>query len=61
VIALFSAPAVGAILNAATAPALIIVGSLMISAAGEIEWAGGEYREVFITRLVYLAGQLGLT
>ncbi|MBS1858724.1 MAG: NCS2 family permease [Acidobacteria bacterium] len=36
--ALFVAPAVGAIPNAATAPALIIVGSLMVSVVSEIEW-----------------------
>ena len=36
--ALFLAPLVGAIPNAATAPALIIVGSLMMSAVAEIEW-----------------------
>ena len=38
VIALFVAPVVGAIPAAATAPALIIVGSLMVSVVGEIEW-----------------------
>jgi AGZA family xanthine/uracil permease-like MFS transporter len=37
-IALFVAPVVGAIPAAATAPALIIVGSMMIAHAGEIEW-----------------------
>ena len=42
VLALFIAPVVGAIPNAATAPALIIVGSLMISAVSEIEWADPE-------------------
>lgn len=36
--ALFVAPAVGAIPNAATAPALIIVGSLMVSVVSEIAW-----------------------
>jgi len=36
--ALFVAPVVGAIPNAATAPALIIVGSLMVSVVTEIEW-----------------------
>jgi len=36
--ALFVAPAVGAIPSAATAPALIIVGSLMLGAASEIAW-----------------------
>jgi AGZA family xanthine/uracil permease-like MFS transporter len=38
VAALFVAPVVGAIPAAATAPALIIVGSLMISVVAEIEW-----------------------
>src|SRR6202166_4782481 len=38
VAALFVAPLVGAIPAAATAPALIIVGSLMISVVAEIEW-----------------------
>ncbi|MGB9457866.1 MAG: NCS2 family permease [Bryobacteraceae bacterium] len=38
VIALFVAPAVGAIPAAATAPALIIVGSLMMSSVAEIAW-----------------------
>jgi len=37
-IALFIAPLVGAIPEAATAPALILVGSFMISHAAEIEW-----------------------
>jgi AGZA family xanthine/uracil permease-like MFS transporter len=37
-IALFVAPAAGAIPNAATAPALIIVGSMMMGAVSEIEW-----------------------
>jgi AGZA family xanthine/uracil permease-like MFS transporter len=36
---LFVAPLVGAIPAAATAPALIIVGSFMASAVGEIDWA----------------------
>src|SRR5215469_14015602 len=36
--ALFLAPAVGAIPNAATAPALIIVGSLMMAVLTEIDW-----------------------
>jgi len=36
--ALFIAPIVGAIPAAATAPALIIVGSLMMAAVGEIDW-----------------------
>ena len=38
VIALFVAPVVGAIPTAATAPALIIVGSLMASVLAEINW-----------------------
>jgi adenine/guanine/hypoxanthine permease len=38
VAALFVAPVVGAIPAAATAPALIIVGSLMISVVAEIKW-----------------------
>jgi AGZA family xanthine/uracil permease-like MFS transporter len=38
-VALFIAPLVGAIPSAATAPALIIVGSFMASAVGEIDWA----------------------
>ncbi|HYL39498.1 MAG TPA: NCS2 family permease [Bryobacteraceae bacterium] len=37
--ALFVAPVVGAIPGAATAPALIVVGSLMIAHAAEIPWA----------------------
>jgi AGZA family xanthine/uracil permease-like MFS transporter len=36
--ALFVAPVVGAVPTAATAPALIIVGSLMMSHVGEIRW-----------------------
>ena len=38
VAALFVAPVIGAIPTAATAPVLILVGSLMISHAGEINW-----------------------
>jgi AGZA family xanthine/uracil permease-like MFS transporter len=38
-VALFVAPVVGAIPGAATAPALIIVGSLMIAHAAEIPWS----------------------
>ena len=38
-LALFVAPLVATIPIAATAPALILVGSLMISAVTEIEWA----------------------
>ena len=37
-IALFAAPAAGAIPSAATAPALIVVGSLMMGVLGEVEW-----------------------
>ncbi len=40
--ALFVAPAVGAIPSAATAPALIVVGSLMIGVVAEIEWTNPE-------------------
>lgn len=39
VVALFAAPLVGALPQAATAPALIVVGSLMMSHVGEIHWA----------------------
>ena len=42
VCALFVAPVVGAIPAAATAPALIIVGSLMMTAVAEIEWRDPE-------------------
>jgi len=42
VLALFIAPVVGAIPSAATAPALIVVGSLMISSVGEIAWGDPE-------------------
>jgi AGZA family xanthine/uracil permease-like MFS transporter len=42
IVALFVAPVVGVIPNAATAPALIIVGSLMVSAVGEIAWSDPE-------------------
>lgn len=38
VVALFAAPLVGAVPQAATAPALIVVGSLMMSHVGEIDW-----------------------
>jgi len=41
-VALFVAPAVGAIPTAATAPALIIVGSLMMSSVAEIAWSDPE-------------------
>jgi AGZA family xanthine/uracil permease-like MFS transporter len=39
IVALFIAPLVGAIPAAATAPALIVVGSFMASAVGEIDWS----------------------
>src|SRR5271169_5912994 len=42
VAALFVAPAVGAIPAAATGPALIIVGSLMVGVVSEIEWQDPE-------------------
>jgi adenine/guanine/hypoxanthine permease len=42
VVALFLAPVVGAIPAAATAPALIIVGSLMVAAVSEIGWQDPE-------------------
>ena len=42
VAALFVAPAVGAIPPAATGPALIIVGSLMVATVAEIEWQNPE-------------------
>ena len=38
VVALFVAPVVGAVPAAATAPALIVVGSLMMAQIGEIAW-----------------------
>ncbi len=38
VVALFIAPVIGAVPAAATAPALIVVGSLMMSQIGEISW-----------------------
>ena len=38
VVALFLAPVVGVIPAAATAPALIVVGSMMVSVVGEIAW-----------------------
>src|SRR3954452_19218461 len=42
IVALFVAPVVGVIPNAATAPALIIVGSLMVPVVGEIAWSDPE-------------------
>jgi AGZA family xanthine/uracil permease-like MFS transporter len=41
-IALFFAPLVGAVPSGATAPALILVGSLMMSHVGEIRWSESE-------------------
>jgi AGZA family xanthine/uracil permease-like MFS transporter len=41
-VALFVAPVVGAIPAAATAPALIVVGSLMMTAIGEVNWKDPE-------------------
>jgi AGZA family xanthine/uracil permease-like MFS transporter len=50
--ALFLAPAVGAIPMAATAPALIVVGSLMMSAVSEIAWRDPEVAvPAFLTML----------
>ena len=37
-VALFLAPVVGAIPSAATAPALIVVGSMMMSVVAEVKW-----------------------
>jgi len=52
VAALFVAPVVGAIPAAATAPALIIVGSLMVSVVAEIEWQDPEVAiPAFLTML----------
>ena len=42
IVALFVAPVVGAIPAAATAPALIVVGSLMMTAIGEVDWKDPE-------------------
>jgi len=42
IVALFVAPVVGAIPAAATAPALIVVGSLMMTAIGEVNWKDPE-------------------
>ena len=42
VVALFVAPVVGAIPAAATAPALIIVGSMMMSVVTEMQWSDPE-------------------
>jgi AGZA family xanthine/uracil permease-like MFS transporter len=51
-VALFVAPLAGAIPGAATAPALIIVGSMMMTAVAEIEWADPEIAiPAFLTML----------
>ncbi len=42
IVALLVAPLVGAIPSAATAPALIVVGSLMMTAIGEVDWKDPE-------------------
>lgn len=42
VLALFIAPALGVIPSAATAPALVIVGSMMVSTVSEIDWSNPE-------------------
>jgi AGZA family xanthine/uracil permease-like MFS transporter len=42
IVALFAAPLVGAVPQAATAPALIVVGSLMMSHVGEIPWSNAQ-------------------
>jgi AGZA family xanthine/uracil permease-like MFS transporter len=42
IVALFFAPLVGAVPSGATAPALILVGSLMMSHVGEIRWSEPE-------------------
>jgi len=38
IVALFAAPLIGAVPSAATAPALVVVGGLMLSSIGEIRW-----------------------
>jgi AGZA family xanthine/uracil permease-like MFS transporter len=51
-VALFVAPLAGAIPQSATAPALIVVGSLMMTAAGEIAWTDPEIAiPAFLTML----------
>jgi AGZA family xanthine/uracil permease-like MFS transporter len=51
-VALFVAPVVGAIPNAATAPALILVGSMMVSVVAEIDWQEPEVAiPAFLTML----------
>ena len=52
IVALFVAPVVGAIPAAATAPALIVVGSLMMTAIGEVDWKDPEISiPAFLTML----------
>ncbi len=52
VVAMFAVPLVGAIPGSATAPALIIVGSMMMTAATEIAWADPEVAvPAFLTML----------
>jgi AGZA family xanthine/uracil permease-like MFS transporter len=52
VAALFVAPVVGAIPTAATAPALILVGSMMVSVVAEIDWQEPEVAiPAFLTML----------
>src|SRR3984885_558918 len=51
-VALFVAPLAGAIPSSATAPALILVGSMMMTAAGEIQWDDPEIAiPAFLTML----------
>jgi AGZA family xanthine/uracil permease-like MFS transporter len=51
-VALFVAPLAGAIPGAATAPALIIVGSMMMTAVAEIHWTDPEIAiPAFLTML----------
>jgi adenine/guanine/hypoxanthine permease len=50
--AMFIAPLAGAIPSSATAPALILVGSMMMTAAGEIQWSDPEIAiPAFLTML----------
>jgi adenine/guanine/hypoxanthine permease len=52
IVALFAAPAVGVIPNAATAPALIVVGCLMMGVVQEIDWQDPEVSiPAFLTML----------
>ena len=51
-VALFVAPLAGAIPSSATAPAFIVVGSMMMTAAGEIQWSDPEIAvPAFLTML----------